>query len=82
MAAGRAQLRHPNCRFRVAVRVAIRHGAAPPRKGRPVALAQPEQIRTTASRAANPVDRTAQKYSNIPSQPPTSTTGSRLDWLG
>ena len=60
--------------LRVAVRVAIQRRSAPYTKDRTsVALIQPEPIRTAAPRAANAVDRTARKYSNVPTQPPAAT---------
>jgi hypothetical protein len=43
---------------------------------------QPELIRTVTIRAANAVDRTAQKYSNVPEQPPAAPSGSTLSLLG
>ncbi len=39
---------------------------------------QLEPLGTATPRAANAVDRTARKYSNVPAQPPAATTGSTL----
>ena len=64
--------------LRVAVWVAVHHGAAPSREDRPRTLVQPEPIRTAATRAATAAYRTARKYSNVPAQPPVATTSSTL----